>query len=204
MLSFLLELLAPPRKTERVVRELSRTLLADLAYIDGNDGVLPYKHPSVAALIWEIKYYANERAAKLGGALLAERIFAIASETIGTPLLVPIPIHSSRKHERGHNQCEVLCEAVTNILEKSYDTHIVEYAPHALVRTRLTPTQQGLPRATRLTNPRNSMKANPSQVQNRACIVVDDVSTTGATLEEAKRALLEAGARSVACIYLSH
>lgn len=204
MLSFLLELLAPPRKTERVVRELSSTALAELAYKDGNGGVLPYRDASVATLVWELKYYANPRAASLAGAVLAERIFAIASETIGTPLLIPIPMHSSRKRERGHNQCEVLCEAALKKLEAAYGAHIVEYAPHALVRTRLTHTQQGLPRSERLSNVAHSMKAKALQVQNRACVVVDDVSTTGATLEEAKRALLEAGARSVETVCLAH
>lgn len=204
MLSFLLELLAPPRKTERVVRELSRTLLAELAYKDGNDGVLPYQNPSVAALVWELKYFASPRAAQLASTVLADRVFAIASETIGTSLLIPIPMHRSRTHERGHNQCEVLCEATIQKLEASYGTYIVEYAPHALMRTRLTPTQQGLPRSERLTNVKHSMKSHPSHVAGRACIVVDDVSTTGATLEEAKRALLEAGARSVEIIFLAH
>lgn len=81
---------------------------------------------------------------------------------------------------------------------------IFEYAPRALVRMRATPTQQGLPKHVRLRNVAGSMEAtNPKIIKGRVCVVVDDVSTTGATLAEAKRALIEAGARSVVCITLA-
>jgi predicted amidophosphoribosyltransferase len=74
---------------------------------------------------------------------------------------------------------------------------VLEYAPKALVRTVNTKTQQGLPRAERLKNIKNSMTAGPDakKIAGRVCIVVDDVTTTGATFEEAKRALRQAGAR---------
>ena len=87
-------------------------------------------------------------------------------------------------------------------------THIgnaLEYAPKALIRTINTKTQQGLPRAERLKNIKNSMTSGPDaeKIKGRGCIVVDDVTTTGATLAEAKRALRVAGARAVHCIALA-
>ena len=195
MLAALIELLIPPRPSERVVRALT---LAQLQMLDGEDG-LPYHDPRVTSLVWELKYYANRRAARLAGALLAEKVLAAAAEELGKPLLVPVPMHAARRRERGHNQTELLCKAALRHLAGA-----VEYTPYIVERTVDTRTQQGLPRHLRLKNIKGSMRAtDPAVVDGRACIVVDDVSTTGATLAEAKRALRVAGARAVHTICLA-
>lgn len=194
MLSALISLIIPPRPSERVVRATS---LGQLRSLDTEEG-LPYHDPRVTALVWELKYYANRRAATLAGEVLAERLLAVASEELGAPLVIPVPMHAARRRERGHNQTEVLCKAALPHLGKA-----VEYAPKALVRERATPTQQGLPRHVRLKNIKGSMRADARLVGGRACIVVDDVSTTGATLAEAKRALRLCGARAVHTITLA-
>ncbi len=186
--------LIPPRKTERVVRALTLPQLQRL----GGEEPLPYHDPRVQALVWELKYYGTARSVALAGAYLGEGLLAAAAEELGTPLLIPIPMHAARRRERGHNQTEVLCRAALPALEGA-----VEYAPKALKRVVDTPTQQGLPKAERLKNVRDSMEADTAAVRGRACIVVDDVITTGATLKEAKRALREAGARAVHCIALA-
>lgn len=193
MLSFLLDLIIPPRATERVVRTLSFSELQSLQTEDR----LPYHDPRVTALVWEIKYHADKRAASLAGTLLAQELIGIASEEIGKPLLIPIPMHPTRRRERGHNQTELLCEMALAHVPQSF-----EYSPTALVRTKNTPIQQSLPRQTRLANVKNSMKATP-QVVGRVCIVVDDVTTTGATFAEATRALKKSGARRVHCVVLA-
>jgi ComF family protein len=192
----LIDLIIPPRTTERVVRGLTGAQLRALMHEDG----LPYHDPRVTALVWELKYYGSRRAAALCGALLGELLLAAAAEEIGTPLLVPVPMHAARRAQRGHNQTELLCKAALKALR----TSALEYAPHALVRTTNTKTQQGLERSKRLRNVQGSMRAaEPRRIAGRACIVVDDVETTGATLAEAKRALRAAGARSVATIALA-
>lgn len=159
---------------------------------------LPYSHESVRALVWEIKYYANRRAAALAGELLAEELLAIASEELGRPLLVPVPMHKARKRLRGHNQTELLCKSAL-----AHIHGVLEYAPQALIRIRATPEQQKLSRAQRLKNIKNSMQADPAKVAGRVCVVVDDVATTGATLAEATRALVAAGAARVHTIALA-
>lgn len=196
LLSYLLDLIVPPRPTERVVRTLNLQILESLSSEDG----LPYHEPRVTALVWELKYHGTGRSAALAGEYLAETLLAAASEELGVPLLVPVPMHAARRRERGHNQTELLCRAALKYLDGA-----LEYSPTALKRLINTKTQQGLPRAERLKNIKNSMTAGPDakKIAGRVCIVVDDVTTTGATFEEARRALKSAGARAVHTIALA-
>jgi ComF family protein len=193
MLQLLVDLIIPPRRSELIVRGLTQEHIEGLSGADG----LPYHDPRITALVWEVKYYGNRRAAALCGALLAEQVLAFAADTVGRPLLIPIPMHAERRRERGHNQTELLCEAALKHLGSA-----VEYRPNALVRTRATPTQQGLQRSVRLKNIQGSMAA-AEMVRDRACIVLDDVATTGATLAEARRALKTAGGRSIEEVVLA-
>ncbi len=213
----LIDLLVPPRGSDLVVRSLE---LEDLHNLQTTEG-LPYHDEAVRALVWEIKYYANPAALVLASELLAEEVVALAAEELGVPLLIPVPMHAARLRERGHNQTEVLCKAILNTLgeaafrgegkawpsglerpRRGMQSSPVEYAC-ALSRIVDTPTQQGLERTKRLHNVKNSMVADTS-VKDRTCIVVDDVTTTGATLHEAKRALKAAGARAVYCVTLAY
>lgn len=233
LFSYALDLLVPPRRTERLVRALTLDELFRL----GDGEALPYHDPRVTALVWELKYYGSARSRALAGAFLHEHVLAAAGEELGPPLLVPVPMHTERLRERGHNHTELLCEAALSctdeervhwkkVWRKVWPSALaltgpqakprtsedflernslvaIHYAPHALWRTRLTPTQQGLPKATRIKNVAGSMAAEPNIVGGRACIVIDDVITTGATLEEATRALRHAGARAVHTIALA-
>ncbi len=211
-LNFLLRVfnfILPPRRTEAIVAKLTLDELVSLQTAHG----LPYQDERVRALVWELKYYGHTRAAALAGQLLAEELLALASEELGRPLLVPIPMHKTRRRERGHNQTELLCEAALEALGKQAGKNslgaaedffdgVFDYKPTALIRIKNTPHQQGLERKKRLTNMQGSMLAHNS-VAGRVCVVVDDVTTTGATLNEAKRALKEAGALRVHTVALA-
>lgn len=197
-LLYLFDLLLPPRRTERVVRSLTLEQLQSLGTASADTEALPYHDPRITALVWELKYYGTAHACTIAGAYISEQVLAAAAEELGVPLLVPVPMHRSRRRERGHNQTELLCRAALRHLDGA-----VQYAPAALIRTTHTKQQQGLPKQERLKNVRSSMWADETVVAGRACIVLDDVTTTGATLEEAKRALRNAGARAVHCISLA-
>ena len=189
-LAFLFDSILPPRASERLVRGL--TLEALYALASPENGVLPYHDPRATALVWELKYRANKKALALAGEFLGEQVLGIAGEELGKPLLIPVPMHQKRREKRGHNPTELLCEALLRHTDGA-----VDYVPHALARTVDTRPQQGLERAERLHNVHNSMEGSTHAVAGRICIVVDDVTTTGATLEEARRALRRAGARRV-------
>jgi ComF family protein len=195
VIASLVDLLVPPRRAERRVHTLTLQDVQMLAHEDG----LPYRDPVVRDLVWEIKYYGSGHAAKLAGEYLADELLALAAEELGVPLLIPIPMHPTRRKERGHNQTEVLCEAALRALGQGESPF--EYKKGALKRVVDTPHQQGLARNKRLKNVEGSMIAQG--VEGRVCVVVDDVTTTGATLAEAKRALLGAGARRVHSVALA-
>jgi ComF family protein len=196
-LNVFLDFLAPPRRFEEAVRALTLEDLRDAAV--SGESALPYHAREVVALVWELKYRKNPRAAALAGAYLAEELLAIASEELGQSLLIPVPMHPARRKERGYNQTELLCESALPYMEA-----VFEYTPDVLVRARATAPQQGLPKHERLNNVKNSMAVKtPARLSGRICVVVDDVTTTGATFKECKRALKAAGARRVHCVALA-
>ncbi len=193
---FLLDALLPPRKTETAVRSLSADDLLALASLEGP---LPYRDPRVRALVWELKYRGSGAAVALAGEYMGELLRAEMGESIGMPLLIPIPMHPERRKERGYNQTELLCESALKHVGGSF-----EYRKDILERIRYTVPQQGLARHKRLSNVKKSMQVkDPALVRGRVCMVVDDVSTTGASFAEAKRALLGAGASEVHCLPLA-
>jgi ComF family protein len=111
-------------------------------------------------------------------------------------VVVPVPLHISRFRKRGYNQAAKFGEGLSAKL-------MIPHADHALIRLHKTDTQTKKSRGTRWENIANAFKiALPDQVSGRSILLVDDVITTGSTLEACVRALLDAGPRdvSVACI----
>jgi ComF family protein len=106
-------------------------------------------------------------------------------------VVVPVPLHERRLVLRGYNQAALLAAHLATEMG-------VRMEPHALVRRVDTPPQADLGRAERMTNLANAFAAARSdRIRGRAVALVDDVTTTGATLHACGRALLSAGARSV-------
>ena len=104
----------------------------------------------------------------------------------GADACVPVPLHWARRQTRGFNQASELAG------------HLGIPRLEALARRRYTTTQTELPEARRHANVRGAFRVRPGvAVANLVIVLVDDVSTTGATLEACAAALREAGAREV-------
>jgi ComF family protein len=106
-------------------------------------------------------------------------------------VLVPVPLHPSRLREREFNQALLLCDYVR--AESG-----LPVIPAALERIRVTPPQIGLSHTDRRRNVRRAfVPKRPERFEGRRLILIDDVFTTGATVNECARALKRAGAESV-------
>jgi ComF family protein len=118
---------------------------------------------------------------------LAERMRAAAGAVLEhADAVVPVPLHRSRERRRGFNQARELA------------SHLGAPVLDALVRSRATPPQADLPAARRHANVRGAFGLRRGlDVRGMTLVIVDDVSTTGATLNACARPLLEAGAADV-------
>ncbi|WP_421900585.1 ComF family protein [Maridesulfovibrio sp.] len=111
-------------------------------------------------------------------------------------LIIPVPLHPSRLRERGFNQSMILARYAASALK-------VDLSDHALIRARKTIPQTKLSGAERRTNLHTAFTAAPSLVAGKHILLMDDVYTTGSTVDECSRTLLEAGASRVEVMTLS-
>ena len=123
-------------------------------------------------------------------------------------LVVPMPLAIQRLHRRGFNQAhELACELERyRALDSTSSRDRRRYHPHLLHRLRDTQAQSSLDAATRHANLAHACCVLPADhrwVQGRQVVVIDDILTTGASLHEAARALLQAGAHSVVGVVLA-
>lgn len=173
----------------------------------GTIAIFDYGNPLVKELIWEVKYKGHRAlAAKLGQILydvtVSELMERNVFEKYAQVILVPMPVSDKRRLERGWNQAELLSEAI-----KAQDrAGQFKYLPRQLVKIRHTESQtRTADKRERLGNLENSMLVqNSASVAGEFVVVIDDVTTTGATFAEAKRALQNAGARKILCIAVAH
>jgi ComF family protein len=113
-----------------------------------------------------------------------------ALSTLNWPVdvIVPVPLHAARQRERGYNQSQQLGGYMAQVLGIPCD-------PSALLRWRDTPPQVGLNRAQRQANMLGAFQANSSLTGS--VLLIDDVFTTGATLQACALAAHDAGASAV-------
>ncbi len=114
-------------------------------------------------------------------------------------MLVPIPMPKLRKLLRGYNHAEVLAQFVGKELNLPVKSHYLSYSGPVTKRRQVATHS----RHERLINRKNTFLAHPD-VQHKDIILLDDVTTTGATLIEARKVLLEKGASSVSAYTIAH
>ena len=112
-------------------------------------------------------------------------------------LLIPVPLHPTRLIKRRYNQAALLSRALAKITPAGF-------APDILFRTRRTDSQGGFNARARAKNVRGAFSVkHPDKIQGRNLVLIDDVLTTGATLEACARTLKKAGAARVDGICLA-
>ena len=174
--------------------ELCRTCAGSGRQFDGVRAPFRYEG-SIRQAILALKYGGIRAAAPQLGDMLADYLQA---NPLPGDVLAPVPMHASRRRERGYNQAELMARRVA-------DRRGIVYQGDLLVRTRRVDAQAGMADATR----RAANVADSVAVSHRSCvngqriILVDDVVTTGSTLDICAAALKEAGAASVWCLTLA-
>jgi ComF family protein len=124
--------------------------------------------------------------------LVADRLPRPA-ETTGPAWLLAVPLHRRRLRERGYNQSELLARE----LRRRWD---LPGAPGRLVRLRDTPPQVGLDRPGRRQNVAGAFGWAGPNLAGTPIVLVDDVATTGSTLEACARAMRAAGAGRIVAV----
>ncbi len=152
----------------------------------------PYAYtPPILQAVQRFKY-GNKR-------YLAADLAALAMSALPADLqvdrVIPVPLAPSRERQRGYNQSRLLAAEVARHLNRPLDCDV-------LIRIRDTPPQTSLPRAQRLANVRGSFRAL-RKLSGARLLLVDDVTTTGATIEAATRALRRRGAVWVGALALA-
>jgi ComF family protein len=174
--------------------------------LDACIAVVDYGYPW-DGLLAQLKFNGHDGAGHSGGAgpnasvarALADTMRPLAAVQTAlqrTDFIVPIPLSAQRLRQRGFNQALEIAKHVlgTGAVQRA------KLRPHMLLRTRDTLSQVGLPRAERLRNMRHAFAVEPllaSQIQGASLVLVDDVTTTTATLCAAALALRAAGAAHV-------
>jgi ComF family protein len=149
----------------------------------------PYGGP-IREIIKQLKYHRNEHLARHMGNLLAEAVTARCDEQMAPDVVIAVPMHWLRRLGRGFDHAQSLARRTAKRLGVTVGDH--------LVRVRNTPQQVSLSRTRRIENVRNAFAVmRKREIEGATVLLVDDVTTTGATANEAARILLNAGAARV-------
>ncbi len=160
---------------------------------------------ALRAAILQVKFNRRERLGRRLGELLAAPCLSLEEFGDGPALLlIPVPLHRRREHERGFNQADLLAQGLARKLSEANGGPHPVIETKNLIRTRATPPQTGLSVSARHENVRGVFEVRfPERVKGRAVALVDDVMTTGATLSACAAALKRAGASTVLAVTLA-
>jgi len=179
---------------------LNTSVVSDISLFD-------YKDETVKRSMWLLKYRGNRDIGKIFASSLYDRLLDEVSERnmfshFHNPIMTPIPLSKKRLKERGFNQSEIIAKELSFI---DNDTSF-KLVADVLYKTKDTPSQVSIKdRATRLQNLRGCFSVkNPGVIKNRNIILIDDITTTGATIKEARKTLLGAGAKKVIAFTIAH
>jgi competence protein ComFC len=147
-------------------------------------------------LIHSLKYYGIKKIGYEFGIELGHRINKKSDNNYNA--IIPVPIHHARKRERGYNQSTVIAKGISEVLS-------VQVNEKLLIRFRYTKTQTLLDSEDRIRNVSAVFRTSEryiEKIKDGTFLLIDDVITTGSTLNNCALALLEAGAKKVdaACL----
>jgi len=159
-----------------------------------------YENFIVKKLISQFKYepYVKELAKPLASLIIAHLLNLNKADSFKNYILIPAPLHKKKMKQRGFNQsAEIAKELSRNLMIPVFDD--------VLIKIKQTPSQTELKKEERTKNVKGAFFCQkPEIVKERKILLVDDIYTTGSTIEEGRRALKKAGASEVWGVVVAH
>ena len=153
---------------------------------------------TLRSLIHCLKYDGMHPVARVLGSRLAEIILTLEQETPRKMLVVPVPLHTSKRRQRRFNQATLLASAAIRVIRQVRPSWELKLSPGFLERQRATASQAGLSPRQRRNNLRGAFFVPPGRdLEGEDILLIDDIYTTGATARACSKALLSAGANAV-------
>ncbi|MFH1402175.1 MAG: hypothetical protein ABIG87_00940 [Patescibacteria group bacterium] len=186
---------------------LSLTEPAEIPPAKNTIAIVNYRNKFVKEAVWALKFKNNYRVATLFAEIIYDTLIEELADlklsaNFNNPILIAIPMTKRKIKKRGYNQAELIAQKIAQIDGENF----FEYRKHILKKIKNTAQQSRVPnKKERLENLKGCFKViNPSAIKNRNIILLDDVTTTGATLTEASQTLRLAGARQILCVAFAH
>ncbi len=155
-------------------------------YCDGMICVGRYSD-SLKASLKRFKFSNKPSYYRAFGKLLALKVQNI-EQLANFDIIIPIPLHKTKYKQRGYNQAELIAKSVARILNVPYSTDI-------LIKSSETKSQSSLARNERLSNVEDSFRViNEKFIYNKKVLLIDDIITTGSTINQCSKVLKKAGA----------
>lgn len=148
------------------------------------------KKSGVQKILHELKYRNHESLGKLMGRMHASQLMD-CKEFQDIDVVMPIPLHPKKYKERGYNQAALLAEGYAEIFEVKVDLKTLQRKANTESQTRKSRYQ-------RYENMRGVFVLHhPEKIKDKTILLIDDVVTTGATIESSAELLIAAGAKNV-------
>ncbi len=157
---------------------------------------------SLRNAILQLKYGGKDYVSRDLGPLLAQA-WERHVELRESEIVIPVPLHPSNLRERGYNQSRLLADEFVRRMGQRAPLKVLD---QVLLRRRKTVSQTRLKREDRMKNMDSAFQVNgkfQDALKGRNILVIDDVSTTGATIDECARELRKHGAKSVCGLTLA-
>ena len=154
-----------------------------------------YRYESVAGSIFRFKYQGRQEYGEFYG----EELFCYLGKDIRAmqpDMVVPVPLHPERMRERGYNQSAVLAKALAKRCKLPFRDDLV-------VRCKKTVPQKQLSRTERQNNLKKAFKLCENSVKLKTLLIVDDIYTTGSTVDALSEVLLQGGAGQIYVVTLA-
>lgn len=176
------------KPVRRIEQEYCNDCISSKHYFDRGRALWIHKNP-VSNSIYQFKYHNQRVFGKYYAEEMRKEFYSVICEW-NPDLIIPIPLHSKRKRKRGYNQSLIIAEELGRLCTIPFDETVLQ-------RVRYTDPQKKLDHSTRKKNLQNAFKVVKRLVGIKVVLLIDDIYTTGNTIDEAAKKLKEAGVEKV-------